>query len=427
MTCNISGLQRLLFNVSIRATVFLYITRQVAYGRIPLHRYIAVLGRLDYFLRKMRDNKFVSIDGKTRIALYVPGVPSRAFTTACDKFTVFGDKLPCTTVLVSVTSACAFHCPHCYQKNDHGKDVPLDRLITAIRSMQESGIAFFNIEGGEPFLVFNRLKAVCEAIDTRSEIWINSTGYGMTGEHLTELRELGVTAIMFPLHHAAGEEMNRFMGSDTAWETILRGIALCHEVGIPVALNMCLLPEHFHNGIFEACMEKAMELEAAIIQIIKPKPSGGWLDGGAPVFTEEDMNVLRHKVLRYNNAGRFRRYPAISAQVMEEDATLFGCTAGGTDRFYLNAKGDVQPCEFLNISFGNITDEEFPVIYRRMRSTFLIPGCDWLCEKYAGSIADTCRRFNLKTLPLSVERSREHYEQWDRGRATPLYKKLEGR
>ena len=32
-------------------------------------------------------------------------------------------NLPCTTVLVSVTSACAYHCSHCYQKNDIGRDV----------------------------------------------------------------------------------------------------------------------------------------------------------------------------------------------------------------------------------------------------------------------------------------------------------------
>ncbi|MBN1758854.1 MAG: radical SAM protein [Chitinispirillaceae bacterium] len=427
MIYNLSRLQRLLFNVSIRLTVFRYITGQVVKGKIPLRRSPAVLNRLEVFLRKMRENKFVSIDGKTRIALYVPGVPSRAFTTACDKFTVFDDKLPCTTVLVSITSACTFKCPHCYQKNDLGKDVPLDHLIAAIRTMQDSGIAFFNIEGGEPFLAYNRLKAVCEAIDTRSEIWINSTGCGISRENLTELKERGVTAIMFPLHHNSAEEMNRFMGSNTAWDTIHSGITLCHEIGIPVALNMCLLPEHFHNGTFEECMEKALQLGAAILQIIKPKPAGGWLDGGAPVFSEEDMNVLRTKVLRYNHAPRFRPYPAISAQVLEEDAALFGCTAGGTDRFYLNAKGDVQPCEFLNISFGNITGEDFSVIYQRMRTAFRIPGCDWLCEKYSAAIADTRRECNVAALPLPKELSRRHYEHWDRGRETPLYKKLEGR
>jgi MoaA/NifB/PqqE/SkfB family radical SAM enzyme len=293
--------------------------------------------------------------------------------------------------------------------------------------MQQAGIAFFNIEGGEPFMVFDRLMTVCESIDNRSEIWINSTGHGMSRKNLGELKERGVTAIMFPLHHYEKTVMNRFMGSDKAWDTIHKGIALCHEANIPVALNMCLERDHFYNGTFEKCMDKALDLNVAIIQIIKPKPSGGWLDGGASLFTDDDLKQVRHKVHQYNHDRRYRHYPAISAQVVEEDVSLFGCPAGGTDRFYLNAKGDVQPCEFLNISFGNISREDFTSIYRRMRETFRVPCSSWLCEKYSGSIAEMFHRHQLDTLPLSEELSRRLYTRWNRGSETPLYKTLEGR
>ncbi len=50
---------------------------------------------------------------------------------------------------------------------------------------------------------------------------------------------------------------------------------------------------------------------------------------------------------------------------------MFVCTAGGTDRFYINAKGDVQTYEFLNFLFGNIGEEDFLTIYNRMRDHFL--------------------------------------------------------
>ncbi|MBN1577790.1 MAG: radical SAM protein [Chitinispirillaceae bacterium] len=427
MVRNIYGFRRRLFNLYIRIVVFLYISSITIRGKIALRNYRRVLGRLEYFLRRMRENKFVSIDGRVRIGLYIPGVPSNAFKAACDKFTVFNDKLPCTTVLVSVTSACVFKCPHCYQKHDRGKDVEIGKLVETVKAMRRHGVAFFNIEGGEPFLAYDRLRAVCEAIGDLSEIWVNSTGFGMSIEKLRELKRRGVTAIMFPLHHGTPEAMNRFMDSDKAWDAIHRGIAMCHETGMPAALNMCLSRDQFFNGEFEACMEEAKRLQAAIIQIIKPKPAGGWLDGGAPDFSDEDLRQVRQKVLMYNHDPRHRDYPAISAQIMEEDAALFGCTCGGTDRYYLNAKGDVQPCEFLNISFGNINEEPFDVIYCRMREAFRVPRTAWLCEKYAGSIAATYRDRGLDALPLTKELSEQLSAGWDRGAPTPLYAVLEGR
>jgi len=101
---------------------------------------------------------------------------------------------------------------------------------------------------------------------------------------------------------------------------------------------------------------------------------------GASHFGPEDFQQVANLVMQYNHDPRFEDFPAISAQVLEEDRSRFGCTAGGVDRFYINAKGDVQACEFLNLSFGNILEEEFDSIYRRMRAQFTPPGETWLCE-----------------------------------------------
>ena len=73
----------------------------------------------------------------------------------------------------------------------------------------------------------------------------------------------------------------------------------------------------------------------------------------------------------YNLRREYKDFPAIYAQSIEEDENHFGCTAGGIDRFYINAKGDVQPCEFLNISFGNVQDENFEDIYDKNEECIL--------------------------------------------------------
>jgi MoaA/NifB/PqqE/SkfB family radical SAM enzyme len=158
-----------------------------------------------------------------------------------------------------------------------------------------------------------------------------------------------------------------------------------------------------------------------LVQVIKPKPAGAWLDSGADVFTTRDIELVREKLISYNNLKAFRQYPSIAAMIIDEDRDHFGCTAGGTDRFYINAKGDVQPCEFLNISFGNIATESFEWIYERMRRTFLTPGDCWLCEKHASAIAAIFREHHLSSLPLTPELSEKIIARLEPGKPAEFY------
>jgi MoaA/NifB/PqqE/SkfB family radical SAM enzyme len=90
----------------------------------------------------------------------------------------------------------------------------------------------------------------------------------------------------------------------------------------------------------------------------------------------------------------------------------------------VNAKGDVQPCEFLNISFGNIQQEPFETIYERMRTAFAVPGDAWLCEKYSMNIHALHQASGVRSLPLSREDSGRIVAEWDRGTCPEFYDKV---
>ncbi len=419
------GTQKQLEELRIKLLVFLHYTGRFLRGEIKRQHYPRVLKRLLYFLSKMKENKFIKIGRLTKVNLYVPFFPTKAFFTACDKVTVFEGKMPSVSVLISVTSACRFNCQHCYQKYDKGKDVELGALIKVVHQLQDKGIAFFNIEGGEPFLVFDRLMEVCQAIDDRSEILINSTGFGMTSERLKLLRKNNnLMGVMFSLHTDTPEKLNSFMGSEEAWASLEKGIALCHKENIPVMFNTCLLPHSFKDGTFERIMNLEKDFGGCLVQLIKPKSAGGWLHGRIEEFTPEEINLVKEKVFRYNHAKRYLNYPFVYCMLREEEPEMFGCTAGGTDRFYINAKGDLQPCEFLNFSFGNIDTDDFDTIYQKMRTVFHQPGQCLLCDTYASEIYKRYSESGTSILPLKPDVSEQIYCCWNRGEPTPFYEKL---
>jgi MoaA/NifB/PqqE/SkfB family radical SAM enzyme len=188
--------------------------------------------------------------------------------------------------------------------------------------------------------------------------------------------------------------------------------------------NSCLSRGDYYDGTFERVMERARSFGGVLIQMIKPKPAGAWLESGADNFTPQDIALVREKLTSYNNLRAFKNYPAIAPMVIDEDHEHFGCTAGGTDRFYINAKGDVQPCEFLNISFGNIAGEPFEQIYERMRVMFATPGDCWLCEKYSSAIGALFREHNLSALPLPPGLSEEIAARIEQGNTPEFYDKV---
>lgn len=394
-------------------------------GEMKPRYLIRYMKRLLFFLSKMKENKYARTTLGIKVNLYVPAFPSKAYFYACKKMLHFEGELPAITALVSVTSACRYDCEHCYQKLDKGKDVDIDVLVDTVKKMQDRGVAFFNIEGGEPFLVYPRLKKVCDAIDRRSEILINSTGDGMTVERLLELKKKGnFLGIMFSLHTYKPEVLNSFMRSDKAWENLEKGIEMCHQAGVSVTFNSCLRKEDYFNGTFEKVMQRARDFGGVIIQMIKPKPAGNWLLKGADVFTDTELKLVAEKLIGYNNHKSFKAFTSIAPMIIDESREYFGCTAGGTDRYYVNAKGDVQPCEFLNISFGNITEEPFEDIYRRMRVVFREPGDCWLCEKYSPMVGKLFMENGLDSLPLSPELSKKIYENLEKGNPADFYEKV---
>jgi MoaA/NifB/PqqE/SkfB family radical SAM enzyme len=291
--------------------------------------------------------------------------------------------------------------------------------------MEDIGVTMFDIEGGEPLLKFDRLLDLLSAFDGKREIWVNTTGHLLTPEKARRLKKAGVFGVMISLHTPDPESYDRFTGLPGSFQIAADAARLFNEVGITVALNSCPTTELVENGGLDRIMQIAQEWRCSFVQVIHGKSAGAWLGKQDEMIkAREKIESLRRFHLLHNSPGTFAEATSASVQVYEESPHHFGCTAGGVDRFYLNANGEVQPCEFLNVSFGNIQQEDFKIIFARMRRFFRQPGTAWLCATEAASIHRTLQENGLTTTPVPWHLTEKLVPTWNKGKPTRLYDRM---
>lgn len=417
----LTGAAKLLFYLRLSiATPIHYLPRIKKLGGIK--NYLRFLCRALKFSFLFSRHKLLKVEGQYKLDFYMPAYPGAAFFEAMDDKLSHVPPRP-VSVVFSITKACTYKCGHCYQKLDRGADLPEETMLKVASEMREFGICAFAVEGGEPLLKFSRLLKLLEVLKG-AEVWVNSTGMGYTPQMLEDLKEAGLFGIMTSMHSIDEKLHDAFTGVENSWRLSCDFIRDCKKHGLCTGFNTVLEEDAIIDGGIDKIMEFAKEQDCDFVQLIQPKPSGCWL--GRRVDPEKNakaISMARQAHELYNSSAR-KDYPVLTAQVFEEQENMLGCTAGGIDRFYMNANGEIQPCEFLNFSFGNVTEEPFSQVFERMRSYFPVPCVDWPCCSQAGKINGFIKRHNLKTTPVPWPMTKDLMKDWEYGKETPVYRRL---
>ncbi len=398
----VTGISRVLSQWQMRLAVVFFYLKQWLHRKRSFPETIRVLLRLKEFSARQKRAKYMRMGGGVRMGLYVPTYPSKAFYRSTQNMLGELNTARCVTTVISITSSCPFDCEYCYQKLNRGEDTPMDVLLRAIRQMQNDGTTIFVIEGGEPFAKYDRLRAVCDAIDDRSEMWINTTGAGLTEERLLELLDLGVTAFKLSVHDVTKEGHNRFLKSDHAWDFATSAAALFQKHNVPFCFNSYMAKECYLSGQFDKVMALAKEWGAAYIQCLTPRSSGANIKERPFSYTEEDLDAMAALVIAYNQDPKLAGFPSIFFDEFEE-RRIFGCTAGA-GRLYLSAQGELQPCHAVNISIGNIKDKDYSTLREELETMFRVPGKYTACTLLTPYVARHFAQTNV--LPIPMERIR---------------------
>jgi MoaA/NifB/PqqE/SkfB family radical SAM enzyme len=356
-----------------------------------------------------RGEKILRFEDRYVVSSFFPPMPSRAFKTfvtgGIDNDNLYRDlayarRSAPLTVHLCITTRCPYRCEHC-GATYHGQRCELtrDEWIRVIRDLQDLGVAYIVFSGGEP-LVRDDMEEIVRAVDDRSTTLLFTNGRQLTLERARSLKQSGLFILAVSLDSPDPEQHNRMRRNPKAFSYALSAIRNASRAGLYTLVSAVVYRRHLNKQNLFRLFRLGKENGAHEVRIHEPLPRGELTDPGeaAQIFyTKEDVARLYRIQFAANQSAS--GLPKVSSFPYTEGPCKFGCGAGVLHS-YISATGDLWPCDFVPLSFGNVLKEGLREVYGRMLAAGLTPNTFCMAKAIAGKLKG-------KQLPLSPDESAE--------------------
>ena len=370
-----------------------------------------------YLLRTFKNEKLTRIGGKHVINTFMPPFPSIAFDQLI-KSTVavyYGKVIPYSTY-VALTNKCGFNCWHCSKAYRQGEELGKEAWIQIMKDLQGIGVSVIGFTGGEP-LLRRDLEDILKSIDNRSTTILFTSGDGLTDERAKSLKDAGLSYIAISLDHYDKVKHNELRGSNRAFDVAVQAIENSLKNGFYTAVQLTVRKDFLNRKDMDKYIECVNYLGAQEIRITEPMPTGRLITEKTDIFLDEsERELLKNYHIAANKNGNL---PKVAAFAYIEDKDFYGCGAG-IQHLYIDAFGNLCPCDFTPLSFGNVHEEGFDVVYQRLRQQFNRPRD----KCFILDNMDKIRSCFESDLPLGYEESVQVCKVCSKGDLPKFYRKL---
>ncbi len=254
---------------------------------------------------------------------------------------------------------CNFRCPHCCADTFRNRKLKTNLSIPEIRNMSEQidklGIFIINLIGGEP-LVWKNLDEIIAALDAQKfHISLTTNGWLLDQKKAFELAELGVDKVGISIDSGIEAEHDLFRNQKGSYEKTVAAVNNAKRAGIRTMISTVVTHQNIRADGFKRLIDLSLEKDVTL-DLQCATVSGGWRGNHDVLIKAEDAAYLEE--LR-------EKYPLLRRDVWSVPGSVGGCPAV-TRSMYIIPTGDVLPCLFVHVSFGNIKEESLEIILERM-------------------------------------------------------------
>lgn len=330
------------------------------------------------FVREWLDGEVLSRhDGKWVLNSFLPPFPGKSFDRMFENL-LSGRRLSPVSAYLAVTAFCPYSCWHCSFKNRRNGELSTDAWLSIVSGLHGIGASIVGFTGGEPLAREDLPELVEAAVTGGASSVVFTSGALMNREKVRRLKQAGLWAFCISLDHPNPADFDRLRGAEGAFDRAVKAIRISLEAGfytmIGTVATRNLLDENLQEDIYKIARETGVHE----FRLIEPMPCG-MLAGTEKnnLLTADHIGKLRKFHVTTNRKGRL---PKVCAFNHIESPEIFGCGAG-TQHMFVDSAGEVCPCDFTPMSFGNAVFEPIETIWHRMNDAMGNPGRHCFIQK----------------------------------------------
>ena len=332
-----------------------------------------------YLWQQMRFEKPHLFAGHVRINTFFPPWPSPAFGRFCSA--VIARRRVPYSVYVAVTGECPCSCGHCSYGRRPGASLGRSALLDLVRQIKAMGVPTIGFTGGEPLLRPDLEDAIASAGPEMATI-VFTTGANLGLARAKRLAAANVTCVTIGVESATPAEHDRVRGLVGSFAQARKAADACREAGIYLAISTVGFREKIDAGELDRLYELATDWGAGELRLLTPVATGSIAGCGSATLTDAQRQSLVNFHTQRNSEAAG---PAVASFARLESDALFGCGAG-YHHLFIDATGEVCPCDLTPLSFGNVSSEPLAGIWTRMGEHFALPRRGCLMAGIAGQI-----------------------------------------
>ena len=313
---------------------------------------------VDYYLNQLNQHKVIkSLPDANIYSLYHPPFPSPAADRAVvarSRDAVFKLRTPCTNTM-AVTYKCQCNCVHCSAEikiDKSRQELTTEEWKKVIDDSCKIGIYGHVITGGEPCLRPDLPEIIAHVTRDKGVTLMFTNGL-LLKKRAKELADAGLYALNVSIDDINPEVHNQLRRTKNCFELAMEGAAAVRELGILTGISTYATREKIRNGDLEKLIQIAREQGFIEVTIFDPMPSGKWMHDTSCVLDEDERKYLRELNNKYR---QLPNEPGVITQSYINSPHGEGCF-GGYNQVYITAYGDINPCDFNPVTFGNVRDE----------------------------------------------------------------------
>ncbi len=261
-------------------------------------------------------------------------------------------------LMFGITYNCQLKCPHCCvgnYENEPNRELSTDEIKDVL---DQSAKAFVvNFFGGEPTMRSDIMELIKYASERSVYVFCDTNGLKITRAYANQLKESGLEMLYVSIDSPIPEKHDELRGEKGTFEKAVQGIKNALDARLKCTLSTYITKENLTNGEFKRVIQLAKDLGANGVRYLLPTPAGRWLYNPEVALSHEEERKVRKIV----------DFPYVCRDFYFQTQSSSQCR-GVADGlyFYISPYGDVQPCCFMPLTFGNIREEPLKSILDRM-------------------------------------------------------------